>query len=99
MNNLLELPDWVFPVAGMCVGYPATNGHLNYRLPLEVTVHTDTFGESDFEEQLNAYDERRAAAMPEAERYLWSEATAKQSAVPPRPAFGTYVRRKGFRLT
>ncbi len=99
VNALLELPEWVFPVAGMCVGYPASEGHVNHRLPLEVTVHTDRFDEDDFQGQLYAYDIRRAAAMPEAERYMWSEAKAKQYSVAQRTDFGDYVRRKGFTLT
>lgn len=99
VNALLELPEWVFPVAGMCVGYPASEGRISQRLPLEVTVHTDVFEESRFDEHLGAYDERRAAAMPAAERRFWSQAKAKQYSVPQRTDFGAYVRRKGFNLT
>lgn len=99
VNGLLELPEWVFPVAGMCVGYPAAEGHVNHRLPLEVTVHTDRFEETDSERKIAAYDARRAAAMPEADRYLWSNAKAKQYAVPQRTDFGAYIRAKGFNLS
>ena len=38
-----SLPDKVFPVAGLCVGYPAAAGHVSMRLPLEVTVHIDHY--------------------------------------------------------
>src|SRR5467141_3303730 len=31
---VLCLPDKVFPVAGLCVGYPAAAGHVSMRLPL-----------------------------------------------------------------
>jgi nitroreductase len=31
--NILELPDKVFPVAGLCVGYPAAAGHISMRSP------------------------------------------------------------------
>ena len=37
--DILGLPDKVFPVAGLCVGYPAAAGHVSMRLPLEATVH------------------------------------------------------------
>jgi nitroreductase len=32
--EILRLPDKVFPVAGLCVGYPAVAGHVSMRLPL-----------------------------------------------------------------
>lgn len=99
VNDLLALPEWVFPVAGMCVGYPASAGRISQRLPLEVTVHTDAFDESRFDERLHAYDARRAAAMPEADRVPWSQAKAKQYSVPQRTDFGAYLRRKGFNLS
>lgn len=99
VGDLLDLPAWVFPVAGMCVGYPASEGHVSHRLPLEVTVHTDAFDESRFEQYLRQYDERRAASMPEDDRYYWSEAKAKQYSVPQRQDFGAYVRGIGFDLS
>ena len=46
--DILGLPDKVFPVAGLCVGYPAAAGHVSMRLPLEASVHVDH------------YDDRRA---------------------------------------
>lgn len=99
VNRLLELPDLVFPVAGMCVGYPDKEGHVSQRLPLDVTVHTDTFDETGLEQQIERYDRRRAAAMPESQRYFWSEAKAKQYSEPHRTDFGGFVRGKGFKLT
>ncbi len=99
VDRLLELPDHVFPVAGLCVGYPAEEGRLSRRLPLEVTVHADAFDEAKLEAQIRRYDERRAAAMPESDRYYWSEAKARQYAKPQRTDFGDYIRSKGFKLT
>ena len=32
--RILELPDRVFPVAGLSLGYPALEGHISMRLPL-----------------------------------------------------------------
>jgi nitroreductase/FMN reductase [NAD(P)H] len=99
LDELLELPDLVFPVAGMCLGYPQSEGRLSYRLPLDVTTHTDDFDESRLEERIEAYDRRRAAAMPESKRYFWSEAKAKQYSEPQRAGFGAYIRGKGFDLS
>ena len=38
---LTRLPDGVFPLAGLCVGYAAIKPPLSIRLPLAVTVHKD----------------------------------------------------------
>jgi nitroreductase/FMN reductase [NAD(P)H] len=105
----LGLPEGVFPVAGLCVGYPAGAGHISPRLPLEVTVHTDRYDESRLQEQVDAYDRRRHANHPygkqrrtaqfgEAAFYGWSEDKARQYAEPERADFGTYIRHQGFSL-
>ena len=39
LSRLLKLPDHVFPVAGLAVGYPAETPPLSMRLPLCVTIH------------------------------------------------------------
>src|SRR3546814_16744069 len=31
LADLLELPEWVFPVAGLCLGWPAREGFLSAR--------------------------------------------------------------------
>ncbi len=105
----LELPEGVFPVAGLCVGYPATPGHISPRLSPEVTVHTNRYDESTLREQVDAYDQRRHANHPygkqrrtqsfgTAEFYGWSEDKARQYAEPERADFGAYIRRQGFSL-
>ena len=105
----LGLPEGAFPVAGLCVGYPASPGHISPRLPLDVTVHTDRYDESRLQEQVDAYDRRRHAYHPygkqrrtgsfgTADFYGWSEDKARQYAEPERADFGAYIRRQGFSL-
>ena len=109
LSRLLKLPDHVFPVAGLAVGYPAEAPQLSMRLPLSVTVHHNTFLEDGLDDAIEAYDRRREAAQPyAAQRYVkefgladtygWSEDKARQYARPERADFGAYVRRIGFRL-
>jgi nitroreductase len=109
LSELLKLPDHVFPVAGLAVGYPAETPQISMRLPLSVTVHHNTFVEDGLDAAIEAYDRRRAAAQPYAaqryvrefglaESYGWSEDKARQYARPERADFGAYVRRIGFRL-
>lgn len=109
LSRLLELPDGVFPVAGLCVGYPAQAGRISPRLPLEVTVHTDRYDETGIREKIDAYDRRRHALAPSrqqryADRYAnvdfygWSEDKARQYSVPERADFGAFIREQGFSL-
>jgi nitroreductase/FMN reductase [NAD(P)H] len=108
-SNLLGLPDQVFPVAGLCVGYPAEEGRITPRLSLEVTVHTDRYDENGVKEKIAAYDRRRDALLPyrrqrnperfgKADFYGWSEDKARQYSVPEREDFGAFIRSKGFSL-
>jgi len=109
LARLLALPESVFPVAGMCVGYPAETGRISPRLPLEVTVHVDRYDETGIREKIDAYDRRRHALAPYrkqryADRYAsvdfygWSEDKARQYSVPERADFGAFIREKGFSL-
>jgi hypothetical protein len=110
VSQLLELPDWVFPVAGLCMGYPAESGRITPRLPLEVTVHVDRFDERNIRQKIDGYDQRRAALLPyrkqrdikrcgQAEFYGWSEDKARQYSVPERADFGSFIRAKRFNLS
>jgi nitroreductase len=109
ISHLLKLPDHVFPVAGLAVGYPAETPDISMRLPLSVTVHRNTFGQDGLDAAIEAYDRRRETAQPYAaqryvkefgmaESYGWSEDKARQYSVPERADFGAFVRGKGFRL-
>ena len=46
VSDLLGLPDHVFPVTGLALGWPADDAEISMRLPLDVTVHTDRFSEA-----------------------------------------------------
>jgi FMN reductase [NAD(P)H] len=110
LARMLELPDWVFPVAGLCVGYPAEAGRISPRLPLEVTVHVDRYDETGLREKIDAYDRRRQATQPYRKQryadlhgnavfYGWSEDKARQYSVSERADFGAFVRSKRFNLS
>ena len=109
--EILGLPDKVFPVAGLCVGYPAAAGHVSMRLPLEATVHMDLYDEQGLAEAVDAYDRRRDARYslpPEQQRspdvfghasfYGWSEDKARQAAQPEGQTFPAFLRTHGFTL-
>ncbi len=107
----LDLPDKVFPIAGLCVGYPAAAGHISMRLPLDITLHKDRYNDSCLDEAAAAYDLRRDARysipreqqrLPEifgyASRYGWSEDKARQATRPEGQDFPAYLRARGFTM-
>jgi nitroreductase len=109
VSELLDLPERVIPLAGLCLGWPADAGYVSPRLPLAATLHEDRFDDRELMRQVDAYDRRRAAAHPyrnqrgierwgRSETYGWSEDKARQYAEPQRADFGAFVRAKGFSL-
>jgi nitroreductase/FMN reductase [NAD(P)H] len=108
VSEMLKLPQRVIPVAGMTVGWPEDAGHISPRLSLSSTVHDGQYDEGDLAARIDAYDQRRAAIHPYKPRdparwgdvafYGWSEDKARQYGVPQRADFGTFVRKKGFKL-
>ncbi len=106
--EILDLPDKVFPVAGLCLGYPAQSGFISMRLPLDATVHVDRYDDSGLDEAVDGYDRRRDAChsigdrqrMPErfgtAEFYGWSEDKARQAMTSEGGGFATWLKAHGF---
>jgi FMN reductase [NAD(P)H] len=107
--EVLDLPDLVFPVAGLCLGYPAAEGYVSLRLPRSVTTHIDHYDDSALAASIDDYDRRRDsihsipkdqhrsnAEFGEAAFYGWSEDKARQAAKAEGAAFPAYLRKRGF---
>ena len=105
------MPDKVFPIAGLCVGYAALAGHVSIRLPLEATVHIGHYHDQRLAEAVDAYDRRRDArySLPREQQrspdvfgysafYGWSEDKARQAAQPEGQSFPAFLRKRGFSL-
>ncbi len=111
ISELLELPDLVFPVAGLCVGYPAREGFVSMRLPQSLTVHHDSYNATDRDKKIDTYDKNRDArfSIPEsnqrstkeygvAEFYGWSEDKTRQYSTSHRAGFLAYLKNRGFAM-
>ena len=107
ISDLLGLPDRVFPVAGLCLGYPAKDTPISPRFDLEITVHEDRYDRDAFARLAPAFDARRIAEAPyarqrdperfgNADAYGWREDKRRQYADPQRADFGAFLRDKGF---
>jgi FMN reductase [NAD(P)H] len=106
---MLGLPDQVFPVIGLCVGYPAEPGHVSLRLPRSITALQDRYDDSALATDIDRYDrtrherhamtaQRATAKFGVAPFYGWSEDKARQAAEPEGAAFPKYLRAHGFSL-
>ena len=106
---LTRLPDGVFPLAGLCVGYAAVKPPLSIRLPLAVTVHKDIYDDSDDAALIADYDKRRRSVNPyktqrdvetfgQDAAYGWSTDKARQTAHTDRLAFSQHIHAHGFDL-
>lgn len=89
VDELLGLPDWVVPVAGLALGYPEAKESMSARLSLSATVHTDRYDRAAVERELDGYDARRGKD--------WSGDKVRQYSTVWRAGFGAYVNRKGFK--
>jgi nitroreductase len=108
--EVLELPDKVFPVAGLCLGWPAQQGFISMRLPFEATVHIDRYDDTGMADAVDRYDRRRdarhsikdrqrdPARFGLAEFYGWSEDKARQTVAAEGKGFATWLKARGFTL-
>ncbi|MBE0462419.1 MAG: oxygen-insensitive NADPH nitroreductase [Halomonadaceae bacterium] len=55
VSDLLKLPEHVYPVFGMCLGYPAHEPEVKPRLPVEAILKEDYY--SDDSAQVQAFDD------------------------------------------
>ncbi len=107
--EVLGLPPGVFPVAGLCLGWPADTGHVSLRLPPAITLHRDRYDDAALAPAIAAYDAEREARNPTppgkqwaperfgtAAQYGWSEDKARQSAQGEGAAFPPWLRGQGF---
>jgi FMN reductase [NAD(P)H] len=110
VGEILALPHKVFPVAGLCLGYPAQPGFVSMRLPPEATVYRDRYDDSPMIEAVEAYDRRRDARHSIKDRqkspevfgtaafYGWSEDKARQATTPEGAGFAAWLKAHGFDL-
>ncbi|MEZ5649546.1 MAG: nitroreductase family protein [Burkholderiaceae bacterium] len=102
--EILELPQRIVPVAGLCLGYPVQHRRVNPRLSLDATFHVDGIGEPDDDAEADEFDQRyiaaRNAVLPDSAPRArpWSDERADQYAQSQRGDWGAFVRSKGFEL-
>lgn len=98
-SKLLKLPEEVYPVFGMCLGYPAQDPEVKQRLPKQIVYHVDHYSEMD-EAALEAYDsnisdyyvKRTKGKIKDS----WSEAVSKKFVQEKREHMLKFLQDRGF---
>lgn len=109
VSDMLDLPQHVFPFAGLAIGFPSVPCQISPRLPMAVTVHKDRYCEDGVKEAVEKYDRDRTQRQPYAQQrfvetfghsdtYGWSEDKVRQYSQPERADFAQFVRARGFAL-
>tara|TARA_R110002110_G_scaffold11824_6_gene56617 strand:- start:78 stop:983 length:906 start_codon:yes stop_codon:yes gene_type:complete len=107
----LDIPEGVFPIAGLTLGWPAWEGRMNARLPQAAVVHREKYDDRNLDDLVDAYDAQRLETNPisadgqrHADRYgvsencTWSENVARQLSVAERTGFRAFLLKNGFDL-
>jgi nitroreductase len=102
VTDLLQLPEDVYPVFGLCVGEPAQDPEVKPRLPLEIVLKEETYDDSGDEARIERYDETmrsyyrtRSGGSKESS---WSEEMARLVDGERRPHMREFLARRGFEL-
>ena len=100
--ELLQLPNLVFPVFGMCLGYPDQNPELRPRLPLPVVLKQDRYDDCGDRERIEEYDQLvRDYYMTRTggnQSTTWSEQICGMLGKESRPHMLKFLQGKGFLL-
>ncbi|MEO1583728.1 MAG: NADPH-dependent oxidoreductase [Planctomycetota bacterium] len=102
LDRLLELPEGVFPLFGLCVGVPAESPSVRPRLPIESVLFEERYpADGEMLDHLAEYDrgyieylEQRGVEDP----VPWSVQRARAYREPKRTHLGPYYRGKGADL-
>jgi len=102
VTRLLNLPELVYPVFGMCVGYPDHDPGQRPRLPTHAVLHREAYRPQGMQEAIAAYDEelRRYYLSRTGGRRdtTWSKEMADKFSRPQRTYLREYLEEQGFRL-
>jgi len=102
VSDLLQLPVGVYPVFGLCLGYPDQNPEVKPRLPLSVIVKEEVYGQAGDAELIAAYDEHvrdyYRLRTGGGHGICWTEQVAGLLSEKARPHMREFLAQQGFLL-
>jgi len=104
LDALLQLPEGVYPLFGLCVGTPAQDPSPRPRLPLEAVLMQDRYDDDavrravgEYDQTYRAYLQDRGAPQAQIDQ-AWAARMAEYHASPRRPGLAAFYASKGARL-
>lgn len=102
ISELIELPKGVYPVFGLCLGYPDQDPEPKPRLPVSVVVKNEIYNEEGDAESIEAYDreirEYYSARTGGGHGISWTEQVATLLSEKARPHMRTFLEEQGFKF-
>jgi len=103
VSEILNLPELVYPVFGLCIGVPDQDPLPKPRLPVNVVLCEDEYSLSDkgmalideYDTHVKQYYITRSKGRLE---HTWSEQMLTQSATQTRPFMKEFINKQGFSL-
>lgn len=99
--KLLNIPEYVFPVAGLVVGHPADRSAKKPRLPEQAVRHSETY-QPDLKPLIDAYDEEISEYMTKRtngqETRNWSQGISAYYNKVYYPHIREMLEKQGFKL-
>lgn len=108
VSSLLALPELVFPVFGLCLGYPDQDPEVKPRLPLSLTLKQNSYSQNKsakeadrddiaaletYDQQIREYYKSRTTAQKE---MGWTEQISGMLQKEARPHMMAFLQGKGF---
>ncbi|MCV2403635.1 oxygen-insensitive NADPH nitroreductase [Marinomonas sp. C2222] len=100
VSELLNLPDQVFPIFGLCLGYPDAEPEIKPRLPIDAILHKDRYDTSscikdisDYDAQMQSYYQSRDSNHKSSN---WSIQTANAVQKKKREHMLPFLQKRGF---
>ncbi len=100
--EILELPSYVFPLAGLCLGYPQYSAGQKPRFPYKLIAHKEVYNQENVKQHIDSYDEVLANYLEETGRIEqevnWSHNTSNYYQSNYAPKETMVLRKQGFTL-
>ena len=102
VTELLELPQGVYPVFGLCLGYPDQDPETKPRLPISVILKQEVYNETgdrdaiaEYDEQIREYYKTRTGG---GHGISWTEQVADLLSEKSRPHMKGFLAAQGFKF-
>ena len=102
VSKLLEQPIGVYPVFGLCLGFPDQDPEIKPMLPLSVILKDEVYNELGDQDQIREYDEKirdyYRTRTGGGHGITWTEQVATLLSEKSRPHMKAFLGRQGFKF-